>query len=365
MTATMRAAVFHGPGRPLEIEHVPRPLPGPGEVLVQVAACGVCHTDLHYLDHGVKTFMAPPLILGHEATGHVVALGPDVAPAGAAQVGARVLLPPVLACGACEPCRRGRENICESMRMFGNNVNGAYAEYVVAPARDLIPFPDSLPLEQGAILADAVSTPFHAVKNRGRVQPGDRVAVLGCGGLGMNVLQCAVALGARVIAVDLDETKRETARALGAAATLDPRAVDRPDKALRKLSDGGVDVAFEAIGRPETVRLACDALRRGGRLVVVGYCTEEVSLPLARVMYHELEIVGSLGCPGVEYPRLIDLVERGRIQLDRMVTGRFALEDVNVAFDRLRRGEGLRSIVVPGMSAAHRPEAIAAAGEAR
>jgi 6-hydroxycyclohex-1-ene-1-carbonyl-CoA dehydrogenase len=348
-SATMRAAVYHGPGKPLVLEQVPRPVPGPGEVLVQVAACGVCHTDLHYLDHGVKTFMPPPLILGHEATGVVVALGTAMTPHGAATPGARVLLPPVLACGACEPCRRGRENICESMRMFGNNINGAYAEYVVAPARDLIPFPATLPLEEGAILADAVSTPFHAVKNRGRVQAGDWVVVLGCGGLGMSVVQCALALGARVIAVDVNDTKLATAAALGATVTLDGRAHARIDKEVRRRTGGGADVAFEAIGRPETIRVACDALRRGGRLCVVGYCAEDVPLPMSRLMYHELEVIGSLGCPGVEYPRMLDLVERGRIRLDVMVTGRFALEDINDAFDRLRRGEGLRSIVVPAL----------------
>jgi 6-hydroxycyclohex-1-ene-1-carbonyl-CoA dehydrogenase len=341
----MRAAVFHEAHRPLALEEVPRPSPGEGEVLVRVAACGVCHTDLHYIDHGVKTFMPPPLILGHEAAGTVEELGVN---ARGRSLGERVLLPAVLPCGACENCRRGRENICENLRMFGNNIPGAYAEFVVAPAKDCIPMPADVPLEEGAIIADAISTPFHAVKNRGRVQAGDRVAVFGCGGLGMNVVQCALAFGASVIAVDLSEEKLAMAKGLGATATFNPRTTERMDKEIRKLTGGGVDVAFECIGRADTIRQAFDTVRRGGRLVVVGYCMDEVPLPVAKLMYYEIEVVGSLGCPPVEYPRLIDLVRRGRIQLLSMVTARMPLERINDAFDLLRRGEGMRTVVIPG-----------------
>ncbi len=342
----MKAAVFHGPDRPLVLEEVPRPTPGVGEVLVQVAACGVCHTDLHYIDHGVKTFMPPPLILGHEAAGVVAELGPQAAGPKRA-VGERVLLPAVLPCGACEACRRGRENICGNLRMFGNNIPGAYAEYVVAPAKDCVPMPDDVPLEEGCIIADAISTPYHAVRNRGRVSAGDTVAVFGCGGLGMNVVQCAVACGATVIAVDVNEGKLGTARFLGASAMINPRSTPRVDKEIKKLTGGGADIAFECIGKRETIRAAFDSLRRGGRLCAVGFCPEEVPLAFAKLMYYEIEVVGALGCPTVEYPRLIELVRRGRIQLAPMVTARMPLEDINDAFDLLRRGEGLRTIVMP------------------
>ena len=356
----MRAAVFYGPNQPLKLEEVPRPKPGPDEVLVQVAGCGVCHTDLHYIDHGVKTFAPPPLILGHEAAGIVVELG---AAARGRKEGERVLLPAVVACGACEACRRGRENICDNLRMFGNNMPGAYAEYVVAPAKDCIPMPEEIPLEEGSIIADAISTPFHAVKNRARVRPGESVAVFGCGGLGMNLIQCAVAFGGNVVAVDLNQSKLDMARKLGASAGLNPRDVDRVDKAIKKLTGGGVDVAFEAIGKPETIRLAFDSVRRGGRLCQVGYCAEDVPLSAAKIMYYELEVVGSLGCPTVEYPSLLDLVRRGRIAVTSMVTAKIPLENINDAFDLLRRGEGLRSVVLPGATAGSgRPEPAAAQG---
>lgn len=347
----MKAAVFHEPYQPLAVEDVPVPKPGPGEVLVRVSACGVCHTDMHYIDHGVKTFAPPPLILGHEAAGVVEELGPDAA---GRSVGERVLLPAVFPCGRCEMCQRGRGNICSDLRMFGNNVPGAYAEFVVAPAAYVIPMPEDVPLEEGAIIADAISTPFHAVKNRARVQPGDTVVVVGCGGLGMNVLQCAVAFGASVVAVDSNDAKLDMARSLGAVAALNPRGVGRADKELKRLTGGGADVAFEAIGNPETVRLAFESVRRGGRLCVVGFCSEEVPLPLGKLMYYEIEVVGSLGCPPGEYPRLIQMVRRGRIRLTPMVTAKMPLERINDAFDLLRKGEGLRTVVLPGAGAVGR-----------
>ncbi len=340
----MKAAVFHGAGRPLVIADVPTPAPGPGEALVDVAGCGLCHTDLHYLDHGVKTFKSPPLILGHEAAGTVAALGPGVV---GRAVGDRVLIPAVLSCGRCHYCRQGRENLCDQMTMLGNNIDGAYAEYVVVPAAELVPVPDQIPLEQACVIADAVSTPYHAVTRRGRVRAGDVVAVVGCGGVGLNVVQCAQVAGARVIAVDVNDQRLEAARALGAMETVNPKAVPRVDRRVRELSDGGVDVAFEAIGSPPTIQLAYSLLRRGGRLCVIGYSAEEVSLSAAKLMYYELEVVGSLGCGAGEYPEILGLVQAGRIKLDRIVSGTIPLAGINDGLDRLRRGEGVRWVMVP------------------
>lgn len=340
----MKAAIFREPNKPLEISEVPTPSPGWGEVLVRVAGCGMCHTDLHYIDHGVKTFKEPPIILGHEAAGTVAEPGEGVE--GYAE-GDRVLIPAVLSCGRCPYCRQGRENLCDDLVMLGNNIDGAYAEYVLAPAAELVRVPDSLPLEQACVIADAVSTPYHAVKNRGRVRPGDQVAVVGCGGVGLNVVQCAAAAGGRVLAIDLNEQRLEVARSLGADVTLNPDQLERLDKEVRRLTDRGVDVAFEAIGTPETIRLAFSLLRRGGRLCVIGYTHKDVSLSAAKIMYHEMEVVGSLGCGGGEYPEIISLVQAGRIRLDPIVSGTLPLSEINVGFDRLRRGEGIRWVVTP------------------
>ncbi|MFQ5689260.1 MAG: zinc-binding dehydrogenase [Gemmatimonadota bacterium] len=340
----MRAAIFHGSGRPLEVTEVDLPLPGLGEVVVEVAACGLCHTDLHYLDHGVPTFKDPPLILGHEAAGKIAEIGAEVS---GWQEGDRVLVPSVLSCGRCCYCRQGRENLCENLVMLGNNVDGAYAEYVAVPAVELVRVPEEISLQQAAVIADAVSTPYHAVKHRGRVRPGDRVAVVGCGGVGLNAVQCATLAGGSVIAVDLNEERLALARELGARETLNPQDVDRPDRRIRSLTDGGVDVAFEAIGSPDTIQLAFSFLRKGGRLCVIGYSRQPVTLSAARLMYYELEIVGSLGCGAGEYPEIMELVRTGRIQLDPIVSGSVPLEEVNEGLDRLRRGDGIRWVVTP------------------
>ena len=340
----MRAAVFHGAGRPLEVTDVPTPVPGPGEVLVRVAGCGMCHTDLHYLDHGVATFKDPPIILGHEASGTVDRLGDGV---GRWTEGDRVLIPAVLSCGRCRYCRAGRENLCANLRMLGNHMDGAYAEFIVVPAADLVAVPDSLPLVEVSIVADAVSTPYHAVKHRGRVRPGDLVAVVGCGGVGLNVVQCATVAGGRVIAIDTNQDRLAIARRLGAVETVDPSQVKRVDKHVRQLTGGGVDVAFEAIGKPATMSTAYGLLRRGGRLCVIGYTHDDLVISAGKLMFYELEVVGSLGCGGRDYPEIMELVAAGRLEVGPVVSGTVPLEEISQGFDRLRRGEGVRWVVTP------------------
>lgn len=340
----MRAAVFHGSGRPLVLEEVPRPSPGPGDALVKVAACGFCHTDLHYLDHGVPTVKSPPLILGHEIAGVVEELGPGSA---ARSAGDRVLVPAVLPCGSCEYCRSGRENICPHLQMPGNHIDGGFAEYVRVPARDLVPLPADLDLARSAVIADALTTPYHAVVHRARVRSGDWVVVVGCGGVGINAVQFAVAAGGNVIAVDLGAEKRETARRLGACETLDPTEYPDLGREVRKRSGGGADVALEVVGTPETVTLALSTLRRGGRLCVVGYSDSVVPIPLHRLMFFEYAIVGSLGCRPVDYPRVIEMVRKGKVSLDAVITGTLPLDRIEEAAEDLRNAKGLRTLIVP------------------
>jgi 6-hydroxycyclohex-1-ene-1-carbonyl-CoA dehydrogenase len=341
----MKAAIFRGAGQALDVTDVPTPVPGPGDALVKVAACGVCHTDLHYIDHGTPTFKTPPLILGHEISGTVAALGAGV---NGWTPGERVLLPAVLTCGTCEACRSGRENICEHNQMLGNNIDGGFAEFVVAPAKDLFRLPDDLPLEESSIIADAITTPFHAVVRRGRVMPGDWVLVVGCGGVGLNVVQLAAAMGGRVIAVDLSDQKLEWAKRLGASATVNPAQTPRVDKAVRTLTGGGgVDVAFEVVGKPAAQEQAFACVRTGGRLVLVGYSPDTFALNAGRVMYREMDVIGSLGCRPVDYPRVIELARQGRIKVAELVTHRFPLAKIGEALDTLRSGAAIRAIVTP------------------
>lgn len=340
----MKAAVLYNPGEPLVVEEVATPQPGSGEVLIKVAACGLCHTDLHYIDHGVRTFKKPPIILGHEVSGVVAGLGPGV---DNWKEGDRVLLPAVYGCGQCAMCRTGRENICERMVMFGNNIDGGYAEYMIAPAKDVFILPDEIPLQEASIIADAITTPFHAVVNRGQVKPGDRVVVFGCGGIGLNVVQVAASIGAQVIAVDIMDEKLNYASQLGAQTTLNATAFERIDKEILSLTGGGVDIGFEAIGNPLVQAQTFNSIRPGGRFVTVGFSSKPMALNTGKVMYREMEIIGSLGCRPVDYPRVIEMARQGKIKVTELVTNRFPLDDINEGLDVLRRSEGIRSIVIP------------------
>jgi alcohol dehydrogenase, propanol-preferring len=340
----MKAAVYHGPEGGLVIEDVPVPSIGRDDALVKVAACGACHTDLHYIEHGVPTFKKPPIILGHECSGIVEDVGADV---GHLTKGQHVLIPAVLTCGRCIACRQGRENICADMKMLGNHFDGAYAEYVAVPAKDVLDLPVSIPLAEASIIADALSTPYHAVKNRAQVRPGDTVVVFGCGGVGINAVQLAALAGGYVIAVDVNERKLDWAKQFGAAATVDASKVERVSKEIKKLTGGGADIVMEVIGNPKTFEEAFESVRIGGRLVAVGYTHEPSRIVPGKIMFKEIDIVGSLGCRPVDYIPLIRMVEQGRIDLMKIVTHRFPLDEIHRAFEVMHEGTSIRSIVVP------------------
>lgn len=340
---TMKAAIFYGPNQPLKVEVVPKPKVEAGDILVKVAACGCCHTDLHYMDHGVPTFKKPPMILGHEISGNIAEVGEGVTNF---KVGDRVLLPAVSSCGTCVNCRSGRENICMNMQMPGNNFDGGFAEYFKIQAKDAFHLPEEIPLQEGCIIADAITTPFHAIRNRAQVKAGDTVVIFGCGGIGINMVQMAAAVGGSVIAVDLAEEKLEMAKKFGAIATVNPKDVESVPKAVRKLTGGGADHSIECIGNPKTMEQAYDCLRIGGRFTMVGYSEKPMTLNAARMQYREMEVIGSLGCGMVDYPKCIEMVRIGKIQVVPMVTAKFTLDQINEAFDTLRRGEGIRSIIV-------------------
>ncbi len=340
----MKAAVFHGSEQGIKFEDIPIPKITSDQILVKVAACGVCHTDLHYIEHGVPTFKAPPVVLGHEASGVVEEVGADV---NTFKSGQRVLIPAVLTCGKCMFCRMGRENICSHMTMLGNHIDGAYAEYVAVPAKDVLELPDSIPLQDASIIADALSTPFHAVKNRAKVRPGDTVVIFGCGGVGVNAVQLAAAAGGYVIAVDINDKKLQWAKEFGAAHTINASQVDRVSKEIKKITGGGADIAMEVIGNPKTIEEAFESVRIGGRLCVVGYTSEKISIGAGKIMFKEIEVVGSLGCRPLDYKPLIRMVELGKVNIEKLVTHRFGLDELDKAFAVMKEGVSLRSIVIP------------------
>ncbi len=348
----MKAAVFYGPGSLLKVEEVPMPQIGPDDVLVKVSGCGICQSDMEYIDLGVPTMKPPPIVLGHESAGIVSEVGASVT---GLKTGDPVLMGNIISCGACRNCKNGRDNICDNWKMLGNHINGAYAEYIAVPARNTYPLPPEIPPEEGCIIADAVSTPFHAVRNRSGLRVGDVAVVFGCGGLGLNCVQIATAMGVSVIAVDFNipvtagsaKTKLDMARELGATETVDAQEGKEVVKRIRRLTGGGVDVAFEMIGRPETIRQGHESLRPGGRLVVVGFSPHDASFSAGRSMVKELDIVGSCGCRSADMPKIIELVRTNRINVKPLVTGKIPLSEIHRALDVVRSGQSVRTVLIP------------------
>lgn len=341
----MKAAVFYGKGQGMKIEDVPVPKHGNEEVLVKVVACGLCRTDLHYL-HGTPTFKKPPIILGHEISGIVEEAGESVKNF---KKDDRVLIPPVFACGKCFFCRTGRGTICTNQVMVGNHRDGGFAEYIAVPASDIFFLPNEIPLEEGSIISDAISTPYHAVVNRAQVKPGDYVAVFGCGGVGLATVQMINAVGGNVIAIDVFDRKLEMARKFGAIATINGKTEADVPKSLRKMTNGGVDIAMEVIGYPPTIQQAFESVRWGGKVVVVGYSHENITVSAGRMMFREIEMKGSLGCGLQDYPKLIEMIRYGKIKVKELVTHKFKLEDLQKGFGLLDKGdpELIRGIAIP------------------
>lgn len=337
----MRAWVLETFGGPLVRRERPRPVPGPGEVLVRVSHVGVCGTDLK-IRAGAMGLDVVPLVMGHEVAGVVAELGPGVQ--GLAP-GDRVTVNFYVTCGRCGFCRAGRETLCLEVRQHGFSIDGGFAEYMRTPAVNCCPVPAHVPLEQACILADAVATAYHAVTRRGRVQPGRRVAVVGVGGVGLHVLQMARLAGGWVAAVDRSPAALERARAHGADAVVDAR--EGPfHEPLRRLTGGeGADVVFELVGSAETLPSSYRSLRRAGRLVFVGY-RPGVSLPVLphELVRNEWEIVGSRANTTQELRETMELVARGRIQ--PVVERIWSFDELEAAFAALGEGRAAGRQVV-------------------
>jgi len=344
----MKAARFYGADQPLQIEDVPEPKVGPGEVLLAVKAAGLCGTDLHIALEGTIPTAYRPITLGHEAAGIVAKVGDGVADW---KVNDRAAVFPNIACGECYACLSGREALCLKSCILGVQTDGAFAEYLLVPARTLIRLPETIPFEIGAILTDAVSTAFHAVTCRGNVQRGETVAVVGCGGVGHHAVIWAKQRGAaKVIAVDTNAGALRRAQKAGADHTLNPIEANVP-RAVRTLTDGaGVDCALEFVGRAETVTNAIKCLRRGGRAVIVGVGQERVTLPtLQTFVGNELSLVGSLGFHRGDLEKIIEMVAAHTVDLSESVSKVVPLSEINTALHRLAEQKGDAARMVVGM----------------
>lgn len=344
----MRAARFYAVGTPLSLEEMPAFAPGPGEARVEIKGCGICGTDLHIALEGTIQLPKTPITLGHEAAGVVAEVGPGVtgwAP------GDRVTIFPNVACGTCYPCREGREVLCLNAQVLGINRDGAFAESVTLPVACLLPLPEAVPFPVGAIVADAVSTAYRAVVHRGALRSGERVAVFGCGGLGVHGIKVARLVGAsRIIGVDVAPGALRRAREAGATETVDAREGEAA-KQIRSLTAGeGVDLALEFVGLKASVTEAIRSLKRGGRAVIAGVGPDRVELPSLRSFVGgELSVLASMGFTREDVQTVIQLTASGRLDLASSVTDVIPLPAINDGLSRAfaREGDPIRIVVVP------------------
>lgn len=332
--ATMSAARLIKPGEPLLIDEVPVPEPGPGEVLVKVAACGLCGTDIHLAVDGDIPVEHTPITLGHEAAGTIVAAGEGVTDFSS---GDRVALFPAANCGDCEFCREGRQSLCDRSKVYGMARDGALANYIAAPAHSLVRIPDAIPFDLAAIVTDGVSTPFHALRARGKLQAGESVAVVGCGGLGTHAIMIAKMMGAGpIVAIDVQEEALERSLSLGADLAINPLNENPAKKIRSELGISGVNLSLEFVGGAKTVDTALRVLAKTGRAVLVGVGMDRPMLPpLVSFVGKELTILGSFGMDRQDIEDLFSYIESGKLDLSRSVSAKFPLAQTNEALSTL------------------------------
>lgn len=343
----MRAERFYADTKRVVLEDVPIPEPGPGEVLVKVAFCGICHSDLSLIN-GTFPPQAAVVTQGHEASGTIAALGEGVT---GWSVGDRVIVAAGRPCMGCVNCRRGDFGNCLQLQLMAFAYDGAWAEYTVAQAMGLTRVPDNVPLEQAAILADAVSTPFGAVVNTGKVGIGESVGVWGVGGVGTHIVQLARLVGAApIIAVDINPVARDRALELGADHAFDPGEPHLAARIAEITSGRGLDVAFDAVGLKATFEQALEALTIGGRLVAVGMSAEAPTVgPTSLFGFTQKKVLGHLGYQNRDIETLAKLVSLGRLDLSRSISRIVSLEDIQAGIDALEHGDGnpIRIVVAP------------------
>ena len=358
----MKAAVLREVNKPLEIEDIEHGDPGPREVLVRTVAAGVCHSDLHYQDGSYPHML--PVVLGHESAGVVEAVGSMVT---YVQPGDHVITCLSAFCGHCEQCLTGHLSLCfepelqrsddEAPRLAKNGETiaqflnlSSYAEYMLVHEHAIAKVNKDMPMDRAALIGCAVTTGVGAVIHTASVEPGSTVAVLGCGGVGLSAVNGAAIAGAgRIIAIDRVPAKLDLAMEVGATDTVNA-AEDDPVGAVRELTGGGVHYAFEAIGLPSTAQQAFKMVRRGGTATIVGM------IPFnAMIEIHGPEFLGEKKLQGcnmgsnrfrVDMPRFVDFYLQGKLHLDKMISGRIRLEDVNDAMEQLKTGELARNVIL-------------------
>jgi S-(hydroxymethyl)glutathione dehydrogenase/alcohol dehydrogenase len=367
MTRTGKAVVCRELNKPVVVEEVGFDSPRRGEVMVKLAACGVCHSDLSATNGTIP--MPPPLILGHEGAGEVIEVGAEVTDLA---IGDHVVSNWIYMCGRCHYCNIGRPVLCNQQNKAlttlpdgtlrtkdarGNSVGifsgcGVMAEYAVVHADNLVKIDAKLPLDRAALVGCAVTTGVGAVFNTARVAPGSSVAVWGAGGVGLNVIQGAAIAGAQqIVAIDANEAKLELATKFGATDTMLAKPGEDLTKSLKKLTGGGPDYAFECVGNGELAAAAYRAIRKGGLAVVVGVAKpgDSTSLRTMTLPFEEKTLTGSYfgsARPREDFPRMLALYAAGKLKLDELITRRYSIDQAPQAFADLESGRNARGVIV-------------------
>lgn len=343
----MKAAVLPAGARSLEIQELDLPSLLPNQVKIKVKACGICGSDIHLVLHGKMKASYTPCVPGHETSGVVEEIGEQVTKF---KKGDRVVVSAGTSCGKCKHCLANRENLCEEIGVLGFNQRGGFAEYLQIEERYLHQLPDEIPFTEGAILADAVSTPYHAVKYQGEIKPGDTVAIIGCGGLGIHAVAIAKALGAgRIFAVDIDSGSLENAKAYGADELILVEKNMQVGKVLKEKS-GGIDLLCDFSGYMPNVENSVRAMSRGGRIVLVGIGRIKLEIPMPFFLIErQIRITGSYGSDRRAIPELIQLYKDKKLSLTKSISGVHKLEETNEFLHALeeKKGNPIRFIINP------------------
>ncbi|HEY7304132.1 MAG TPA: galactitol-1-phosphate 5-dehydrogenase [Bryobacteraceae bacterium] len=344
----MKALLLSEYGR-LETIEVPIPRPGPEEVLIRVAACGICGSDVHGYD-GSSGRRIPPIIMGHEAAGTIAAAGPGGSDL---REGQPVTFDSTIYCGECEYCRRGEVNLCERRQVLGVSTpeyrrEGAFAQYVAVPNRVVHKLPENIAFAEAAMI-EPLAVAVHAV-SLSNLRKGDAALVIGAGMIGLLVLQALKQAGClQVFVSDIDDTRLEMARDLGAAATINAKTSDTVAEVKRLTAGSGVDVALEAVGSTPTVRTAVESVRKGGTVTLIGNIAPTVEIPLQAVVSRQIRLQGSAASSG-EYPRCIEMLANGAVNVKPLISVIAPLEEGPVWFERLheRQPNLMKVILTPG-----------------
>lgn len=345
--ASMKALLLSEYSR-LEIVDLPLPRPGPGEVLVGVEACGICGSDVHGYD-GTSGRRIPPIVMGHEAAGTIAAAGPEVT---SVRDGDRITFDSTVYCGECEYCRRGEINLCDRRQVLGVSTPeyrrpGAFADFIVVPERIVHHLPDNIPWPEAALI-EPLAVALHAVE-LSNVPDGGTAVVVGSGMIGLLVLQMLRQTGcSRIFVVDIDDSRLKIAEELGAMAAINAKTSDASAEIQRLTDSKGVDVALEAVGSSATIKTAVESVRKGGTVTVIGNIAPTAEIPLQIVVSRQIRLQGSAASAG-EYPRCIDLLSRGAINLKPLISVVAPLTDAPQWFERLHAREAnlMKVILIP------------------